>query len=463
MPHDNPVKEFFWPSDFEAELNPNDASFWIYLALVGFLLFLAAWSSGLNVGLMAIDEFKMRLLERIGTRVDKSRVKRLKSVLSDRHCVLTTILLINCISFEWLPICLNKFMPEVLCIILSVSLILIFGEILPQALCLMNPLACGAQQAHCVWLVDKLCWPISKPLAMMLDCCIGSSHSGKVLFSQAELMALLDLHQRNDDKKPGGAEIEMAHLASSITSPKDSFQTYESNDRVLVHTPTEENDEEYIFDRSARLDKDTVTIMQGALKMKGKSVADAMTPLDCVYMLPQDKLLDATVIDKIIESGHSRIPVYNGSPHCVVGMLLVKKLLVLIGVDLDSMSLKTVGSVSGTIPLVFKPTQELLGALNEFQKGHSHLAIITEDSRNVRRALAKGIHPPAKSRILGIITLEDVVEELIQEEIEDEHDIMPTRLSPRNSSHRPHNIDERLNAIFKETHASSTEPEQMYR
>jgi metal transporter CNNM len=60
---------------------------------------------------------------------------RVFSLIRNHHLLLVTLLLWNAAAFESLPIFLDKLVPSYVAIILSVTFILIFGEVLPQAIC----------------------------------------------------------------------------------------------------------------------------------------------------------------------------------------------------------------------------------------------------------------------------------------------------------------------------------------
>jgi len=126
----------------------------------------------------------------------------------------------------------------------------------------------------------------------------------------------------------------------------------------------------------------------------------------------------------IADSGHSRIPVYRVQKENIVGVLLTKSLLLIEGEPFVSqLPLRRLPIVDGNMLLY--------DLLNQFQTGKSHMAVVVD--------------PADKMTILGIITLEDVIEELIQEEIYDETDapiaarekIALTRLSGENSPPDP--------------------------
>ncbi len=75
-------------------------------------------------------------------------------------------------------------------------------------------------------------------------------------------------------------------------------------------------------------------------------------------------------------------------------------------------------------PLVMHPGTPMFDALNAFQIGRSHMAVITEQVDEMNHALDTSTPAPDNVRILGLLTMEDVIEELIGEPIEDEMDFM---------------------------------------
>lgn len=91
--------------------------------------------SGLTVGYLSIDDLLLDLKAKTGTEQDKLDAEKLLPILEKRHWLLVTLLLSNAVAMETLPICLHKIVPEVVAILFSVVLVLIFGEIVPQAYC----------------------------------------------------------------------------------------------------------------------------------------------------------------------------------------------------------------------------------------------------------------------------------------------------------------------------------------
>eukprot|EP00455_Lapot_gusevi_P032021 TRINITY_DN3489_c0_g1_i3.p1 TRINITY_DN3489_c0_g1~~TRINITY_DN3489_c0_g1_i3.p1 ORF type:complete len:548 (-),score=163.99 TRINITY_DN3489_c0_g1_i3:276-1919(-) len=269
-------------------------------------------------------------------------------------------------AMEALPIFLDRLVPSVVAIIMSVTFVLFFGEVIPQAICTANPLNICAKTAWIVSTLMFLSYPVSYPVAKLLDRILGD-HSAHILFRRSELTHLVALHS---------------------------------------------------VQKEGPLQKDEVQIISGALELNHKKVKDVMTPFEYVNMLDIDRILDMDSLAEILGMGHSRIPVFAKSRHNVKGLLLVKRLIVCNPDDT-----RPVRHFMHRKPIVVPPTIGLYDLLNQFQTGRSHLAIVSEHTREYDWALRTGEDVMGYCRILGIVTLEDVVEELIKEEIEDEVDV----------------------------------------
>ncbi|RZC48792.1 hypothetical protein C5167_017218 [Papaver somniferum] len=192
-----------------------------------------------------------------------------------------------------------------------------------------------------------------------------------------------------------------------------------------------------------------------------------MTPIDSTFSLDLDSNLDWETIAKILARGHSRVPVYSGNPRNIIGLLLVKSLLTVRAeteLPVSAIAIRRIPRVPSDMPLY--------DILNEFQKGSSHMAAVVKKSKGTTKKLVAALKlttPPLPRQdeeseetaidiekissssstqshisfqqndattyrqpnssedtedmeVIGIITLEDVFEELLQEEIVDETD-----------------------------------------
>lgn len=166
--------------------------------------------------------------------------------------------------------------------------------------------------------------------------------------------------------------------------------------------------------------KEETTILAGALEFGSKKVEVVMTPLEKVYMISIDDVLSRDLIQKMLNEGYSRVPVYEGSREKITGLLFVKD-LALLNPDENLSVRKVLPTFGRNFPRVFADTP-LSEMLTEFKNGQSHIAV-------VRRIDDTGDGDPTYENI-GIITLEDVIEEILQDEIIDETDVYGTHAPP---------------------------------
>ncbi|KIH89143.1 hypothetical protein SPBR_06578 [Sporothrix brasiliensis 5110] len=157
---------------------------------------------------------------------------------------------------------------------------------------------------------------------------------------------------------------------------------------------------------SERLNQDEVTIISAVLDLKEKPVSNVMTPMEDVFTMSEDTILDEKMMDMILSAGYSRIPIHEPfNPTNFVGMLLVK---ILITYDPDD-KIRVSEFPLATLPET-RPETSCLDIVNFFQEGKSHMVLVSQ-------------YPGEDHGALGVVTLEDVIEELIGEEIIDESDV----------------------------------------
>ena len=381
----------------------GENSFAVNLFFAFICVLAAALASGLTMGLVSIDPLDMKIIletneedcstdaERDELRKEKAIAKRVGPLVNRHHQLLVTLLLLNSLANEALPLFLNQMVSPVFAVGFSVTAVLIFGEILPSAIFTgPNQLAIGAAMAPFVWFLMYLFWLVAYPFSVILDRMLGDEHKGR--YNKAKFRTLLN-NYHNDENA-----VEMEQEQSEETS-------------ATADTTRQ------LMSRSG-IAKRELTIMQGALELYRLKCKDAMLSLDKVYMVSTTQLLDQNTLEKIKDSGHSRIPVYEDHPHNVRGMMLVKTLIVL-----NPQDEQQVGTMTLLEPLVAHTECTLLDLLYEFSRGKSHLAVVTSDPERVSEALRTGTQIPVNVHMAGIITLEDVIERLIKHEINDESDI----------------------------------------
>ncbi|GJM09542.1 MAG: ion transporter [Lysobacteraceae bacterium] len=151
--------------------------------------------------------------------------------------------------------------------------------------------------------------------------------------------------------------------------------------------------------RNQILDADALGMIEGALDVSESQVREAMVPRGQIVCLPLSASRDE-ILNEIVESGHSRFPVFEDEKDKVVGILLAKDLLRFF-VDGTEFDLKAI-----LRPVVFVPESKRLNVLlSEFRASRNHMAVVIDEYGGVS----------------GLITIEDVLEEIVGD-IDDEHD-----------------------------------------
>lgn len=263
------------------------------------------------------------------------------------------------------------------------------SRIIPQAILSRWALAIGGKIYWLVWGLMFLAFPLAWPISKLLDYLLG--HRSGVYYKRAQLKEFVSYHAASAFGNGDGGDPGLKSLDDPEAGPDGSTSSgSESDDGGL---PKEE-----------RLTNDEVMIIKGALDLTSKTVTMAMTSLENVFSLDEKTVIDARALQTILDAGHSRIPLWRDDPSNFVGMLLVKSLnlnFILEGGIVARADIKELPLVEGTTPLYTM--------LNIFQTGRSHMAGV--------------LAPGSSNQSIGIITLEDIIEELIQEEIEDEMDL----------------------------------------
>jgi len=246
-----------------------------------------------------------------------------------------------------------------LALILITFMHVVFGELIPKTFALQNP------DRTALWVARPLGWfaDATRPLTLLMN---GT--------------ATLLLRCFGLQSSPGEA---MVHSVEEL---------------LLLIEDTEE---------AGILDSDQADYVENVFRLSSKTVAQCMVPREKMASLevntPPDKVLEA-----VRNGAHTRMPVYEGTPDQVVGIVNTKDLFYLF-------SLQGIVVLQDAMypALILKPQENLANALRLFRKSHRHMAVVRDEGH-----------------VVGLITLEDVLEEIIGD-IEDEHDRPTPKLPPR--------------------------------
>ena len=127
---------------------------------------------------------------------------KLKPVLEKNHRLLVTLLLMNALSLEYMPLFLSKIVTEVNAILISVTAVLFLGEVVPQAICL-GPL----KYQIAVFLIPLVKFllvvtsPINYPLGFLLDKLVGEHKLTRFSKKEFDSLMLLHFEEKHDKMK----------------------------------------------------------------------------------------------------------------------------------------------------------------------------------------------------------------------------------------------------------------------
>ena len=166
------------------------------------------------------------------------------------------------------------------------------------------------------------------------------------------------------------------------------------------------------------LDSDGFSMLEGALQVSDLPVRDIMVPRDQMIVVRRDDAA-ITVMQTVVDSGHSRFPVMETDGDDICGILLAKDLLrlVLAGpnatLDLERLVRKP----------VFVPESKRVNVLlKELRQGRNHMAIVVDEYGGVA----------------GLVTIEDIIEQIVGE-IDDEFDV-PDEVNIRQEAERQYSV-----------------------
>lgn len=314
--------------------------------IVILLILLSAICSGLNIAIMSLKTKELERQAKLGNK----DAKKVYGFRKNPHLTLASILL-SCVALNSATaLVLGNKLNGLLAGLISTLLLVVFAELMPQAIFTKNALKICAKFSPFMRIMVFVTYPVAKPLQIFMDRLFGADEEHR-LHSRRELGLMINEH--------------------------------------LGH------------DASSELDEDEVEIIRGALQLSEKQVEEIMTPIEEVYWLDIDSSIDEAKIDEIKLKSYSRIPVFNKDRTICHGIVRMKDM---VDVDFDETA-KRVSSLR-IFPVKTVGSRTALDTmLRKFIVARTHLIPIEKSDE-----------------IIGIITIEDLIEEIIGQEIIDESD-----------------------------------------
>ena len=338
----------------------------IEIILIILLICLSGLFSGLTLGLLGLDPIGLEIIMSGDTK-DSMYARSILPIRKKGNQLLCTLLLGNVLVNSALSIIMANITSGVIGLVLSTTCIVIFGEIIPQSTCSRYSLLIGYKTRWITQILLIILSPIAFPMSFILDKFFGDEVG--MIYSNTELKKLVKIHEKE----------QLAELQTCVAN-----------------------------------------IMTGALNLETKFVKDVMMPWDNVYKININDRLNFEILLEIFKKGYSRIPVFSNNSNEdveIVGILFVKELILL-----DPEDEIPVSSIINTFEhqiLKVATDYKLNIMLNDFCSGKGHIAIVKEKTTNNMGLFTE--------KNVGIVTLEDLLEFILQVDIIDETDIALNR------------------------------------
>lgn len=336
----------------------------LMIGICFFLVFFSGLFSGLIVSFMSFSKHHLMVLQNSEQEKERKRAEKLLLFYPKQSWLMSTLLLGNIAVNSALTILFTKIFGDLLlAFLISIVVLFILGEIVPIILFSRYSLAISANMIWFANIFIRLLGCISWPVSKFIN------------------------YSRKD-----GDEYNMTELRESLLILQKKTQDGENQNRVIG-----------------------LDLIKNSFSFGEKKVEEFITPLNKVFMLNEAEKMDIKMMNSIWKTGFSRIPVYKKDKNNVVGILFAKDMMLINPEDKHPISYFLSLYKRGA-PLRVDSDSLLHEVLQEFRLGKCHMGIVqrVNNESTTRDPFYENI---------GIITLEDIIEEIIGEEIVDETDV----------------------------------------
>ncbi|RMD60883.1 MAG: HlyC/CorC family transporter [Alphaproteobacteria bacterium] len=335
-----------------------DIEILISLGAILVLLILSAFFSGSETSLTAVSMPRMHTLEQQGD----TRARIVNDLWRDKERLIGAILLgnnlVNIMASALATGVLIRLFGDAgvaYATVIMTLLVLIFAEVMPKTYALHNADRMALAVAPVMRIVVRILFPVTHAIHVIVRATLH-------LFG-IEMSATLS-RERSEEELRGVIELHAG------------------------------DDEEVRHERA---------MLRSILDLADVEVGEIITHRKKVVSINAD-LPPSRIVEEVLNSPHTRLPLWKGEPDNIVGVLHVKALLRAVH-DLDDLDKLDVMAVANP-PWFIPESTDLLSQLQAFRARHEHFAIVVDEY----------------GEVLGIVTLEDILEEIVGE-IADEHDV----------------------------------------
>ncbi|MGR1583333.1 HlyC/CorC family transporter [Thalassobius sp. S69A] len=340
-----------------------DSAFWITAASILFLLVLSGFFSGSETALTAASRGKLRAQADKGSR----GAQRALNITEDNERLIGSVLLgnnlVNILATSLATALFTRVFGEsgvALATLVMTLLVLIFAEVLPKTYAITNAERAAAGVSRPIQIVVTVFAPLVTAVRWLVRLVlrvfgVQTDPDSQILAVREEIAGAL-------------------HLGHS-----EGIVEKEDRDRIL-----------------------------GALDLGDRAVEEIMLHRSGIEMINADDAPEA-ILSQCLESSHTRLPVFQGDPDNIVGVVHAKDLLRSmhkLAFGPEAKGLKGFNILDVAMPPYFVPdTTTLDDQMRQFLRRHTHFALVVDEYGSLE----------------GLITLEDILEEIVGE-ITDEFD-----------------------------------------
>ncbi|CAD8055141.1 unnamed protein product [Paramecium sonneborni] len=359
--------------------SPAEIDFWICLLIAATLICMAAVCSGMTVGYLSIDELQLEIYKEQGTNEQQRQANIILPIIKQHHMLLCTLLIGNAFCMESLPIFFDKVVPPAFAVLISVIFIIFAGEIIPQALCTgPKQLIIAEKLTPIVKILMIVFWPISYPLARMLDSYFGEH--GSTRFQKNELKALIELHGIQKHATGGGHSNE-----------DQGFTQAEIN------------------------------MITSTIDLRDKTVEQVMIPIKDVFSVNKNNELNKETLARIASSGYSYVTIYENQKENIIGTIRAKQL---IDMELTKRKISELDNLVRPVLFVQNDTS-LFEMLMIFKQRKTKIAFVVETNKieqtnTQRNPNFQIVEEKVQKKIIGLISLKMLFEEIVKKEFHDQ-------------------------------------------
>ncbi|EFO18320.2 hypothetical protein LOAG_10176 [Loa loa] len=327
---------------------------YIQIMLIGMCATLSAIFSGLTTGLMALSTDDLKLIaEGSEDKKEREYASNILPLRAHGNFLLCSIVLGNTTCNILVTLLISDISESIaLSLVIPIAIITLLGDIVPQAVCARHALFIGSRTRYLTIFFMVLSAPISYPFSLALDWLLG--REGRDVYDRKTLRVLITMQR-------------------DLTKEKLSNQ----------------------------MDGETTDLVLAAFDLPEKIVKSIMTPIDKIFMLSDQSVIDKTLLKAISAKGRTRIPIYSGNDrNTIMAILNMKDLLPFC---------KTSFLKVGTVVQLWKRSNQFRFIIDSMPV----LQLLIEMRTGIHIAMVVTYDEQKRDYIVqGLVTLEDLVEEV---------------------------------------------------